>query len=169
MSVPRRLNVYPLTLIPSHQRQNVQEEVHNIKVKVERSEDVLLGRDGQFVVASDHELGVEDQVEWEEKRPETSVDDVEHPVVHDGRDDAEGDENEEQHVEQPAHEGEVPFGLRERREGRKNVQRAFVEENERNSLYSGTEGGRKIFGGEMKVNGTLAGHWKNEEKTFKKF
>lgn len=57
-------------------RKNVSEDVDDVQVEGEGSEDILLRRDGELVVASNHELSVEHQIEGEEQGTHTRVHDV---------------------------------------------------------------------------------------------
>merc|ERR1712001_610868 len=53
----------------SNDLQNVEEQIDDVEVEVERSKDILLGVQRILVVATHHHLGVEDDVEAEDDCP----------------------------------------------------------------------------------------------------
>ena len=52
---------------PSKDEEDVEKEVHNVQVDVERSEDVLLRTEGVGMLSPHHQLGVVDQVTGEDQ------------------------------------------------------------------------------------------------------
>ena len=50
---------------PCKDEEDVEKEVHDVQVDVERSEDVLLRTEGVGMISSHHQLGVVDQITGE--------------------------------------------------------------------------------------------------------
>ena len=61
---------------PCKDEEDVEKEVHDVQVDVERSEDVLLRTEGVFVFPPHHDLGVVDQVEREDQAANCGVTNV---------------------------------------------------------------------------------------------
>lgn len=68
------------------------------------------------MLASNHELRVEDEVETEYQRPDRGVHQVEDPILNNGCQEAKNEENQESDEEAPTTHGEVNLGL-ESKEG----------------------------------------------------
>ena len=52
---------------PCKDEEDVEKEVHDVQVDVERSEDVFLRTEGVGMISSHHQLGVVDQITGEEE------------------------------------------------------------------------------------------------------
>ncbi len=72
-----------------------KEEVDDVKIEVERREDVLLRVEGVLVAASHHQLRVEYDVAWEEKGADGGVHDRQDLVADKDTDNADDHEAEE--------------------------------------------------------------------------
>lgn len=72
-----------IPLIPhsSNDSEDVQEDVDDVKVQVQRCEDVLLGGEAVLVLATHHELSVVHEIEGEEKRSQRRVHQREYVVA----------------------------------------------------------------------------------------
>lgn len=59
------ISIKNLILSARDESQDHEEEINDVNVNVERSQDVVLGRDGELVLATKHELRVEDEIHRE--------------------------------------------------------------------------------------------------------
>lgn len=91
--------------------QDVEEDVDDIEVQVQRRKDVFLGGDGVLVVTSHHELRVVDEVDGEDKRPARGVHQRHDPAGEEDGDEAEEEKDDYGGQEYAAHLGEVKPGL----------------------------------------------------------
>lgn len=91
--------------------QEVQEDVDDVEIEIERREDVLLRRDGVLMFAAHHELDIEDQVAAEDEGADRCVHHAEHLVREDDWDDSEYEQDNDGNEENAAAGGEVPFSL----------------------------------------------------------
>lgn len=59
------ISIKNLILSARDESQDHEEEINDVNVNVERSQDVVLGRDGELVLSTKHELRVEDEIHRE--------------------------------------------------------------------------------------------------------
>lgn len=96
--------------------QDVDEEVDDIHIQVERGEHVLFGRDGVLVVPAEHDLSVVHDVDGEQQSAERSVDERHGLAREEHADDTEYHEDDDCHKQNASHRREVDLGL-ERKHG----------------------------------------------------
>lgn len=88
-------SVSSLTSWCTNQHQNVHEDVHDVNIKIQSGENVLLGADRVLVLSSHHELNVIHEVDAEKESAEWSIDEGHCAAGKYDREDAEEEEDDD--------------------------------------------------------------------------
>merc|ERR1719445_933533 len=72
--LPLSLDVSSLVSAVSNNLEDVHEQVDDVKIEVESSKDVFLGAERILVAATDHQLGVVDDVQTEDDAADAGID-----------------------------------------------------------------------------------------------